>query len=169
MTQNAVAKRQTDLLKLQALREYFDFTQGRPTAETVAEKLGVPVRTVREWLSDNSNNELLDEIVPLWPNMVGARQYASALIPEALGVVAETMRSAKSEKVRMDAAMVLLGLAGVRPPREGEADQGEGEGKRPAVLLNLFLGGGQEPIQVVDGEAREIVVEKPKQIAAGDP
>lgn len=47
---------------------------GRPTAESVAEKLGIPVRTVREWLCDNRNATLLDEIVPLWPNIGSARQ-----------------------------------------------------------------------------------------------
>jgi hypothetical protein len=40
----------------------------------VAEKLGIPVRTVREWLCDNRNATLLDEIVPLWPNIGSARQ-----------------------------------------------------------------------------------------------
>ena len=35
----------------------------------------VPVRTVREWLADNNTNaKLLDEIVPLWPNIGSARQ-----------------------------------------------------------------------------------------------
>lgn len=47
--QKLVARRQTDALKLEALRAYFDFREGRPTAETVAEKLDIPVRTVRKW------------------------------------------------------------------------------------------------------------------------
>jgi hypothetical protein len=33
------------------------------------------------------------------------------------------------------------------------------------VLLNLFLGGSKEPIQVVDGEAREITIEPPVRLA----
>lgn len=50
---------------VEALRAYFDLREGRPTAESVAEKLCIPVRTVRNWLADNANDELLDEIVPL--------------------------------------------------------------------------------------------------------
>ena len=162
---NLISKRQTDALKVEALRAYFDFRDGRPTAENVAEKLNLPVRTVREWLADNSNGELLDEIVPLWPNIGSARQYASEHVQEALQTMVELMRSGKSEKVRMDAAATLLALAGVRPvdgameekPAQGEAQQ------RPAVLLNLFLGGGSEPVRVVDGQAR--VVGKPVRLA----
>jgi hypothetical protein len=86
---NIISRRQGDALKLEVLREYFDFREGRPTAETVAEKLGIPVRTVREWLADNHNAELLDDIVPLWPNMAGARQYTSDRVPEALRTLVE--------------------------------------------------------------------------------
>lgn len=166
--QNAVAKRQTNVLKLEALRAYFDFTEGRPTAESVAEKIGVPVRTVREWLSDDSNAEILDEIVPLWPNMVEARQYASSYVDAALKTIVSVMTTSKSDPVRLQAAQIVLGLAGVKPPKENEDTKNEGDGKRPAVLLNLFLGGGQERIEVVDGEAREIVVENVKQLGSGD-
>jgi hypothetical protein len=41
--------------------------EGRPTAESVAQKLGLSVHTVKAWLADNANAEILDEIVPLWP------------------------------------------------------------------------------------------------------
>ncbi len=121
----------------------------------MAEKLGIPVRTVREWLADNSNAEILDEIVPLWPNIGSARQYASDHVQEALQTMVELMRSGKSEKVRMDAAATLLALAGVRPT-DGTVEErpAQGEAQRPAVLLNLFLGGGSEPVRVVESQAR---------------
>ncbi len=96
----------------------------------------------------------------------GARQFASEHVPEALQVLVELMRNAKSEKARLDAAMTLLALAGVRPADSIEEKSAEGEKtERPAVLLNLFLGGSQEPIQVIDGEAREITMEKPVRLA----
>lgn len=69
MDRNLISQRQTDALKLEALRVYFDFREGRPTAESVADKLGIPVRTVRDWLADNANGKLLDEIVPLWQKL----------------------------------------------------------------------------------------------------
>ena len=155
---NLVVQRQTDALKLEVLREYFDFREGRPTAETVSEKLGIPVRTVREWLCDNNNAKLLDEIVPLWPNIGSARQYASDNVPEALRTIVELMRSAKSEKVRLDATTTLLALAGVRPADGVEEEKPAGhEQQRPAVLLNLFLGGGEgKPIRVIEGQARTV-------------
>jgi hypothetical protein len=52
----------SDALKLEMLRLYFDFRAGRPTAESVADQLGIPVR---KWLAENYNAELMDEIVPL--------------------------------------------------------------------------------------------------------
>lgn len=64
---NLVVQRQTDTLKLEVLPQILDFREGRPTAETVAEKLGISAGLVRQWLADNHNAELLDEIVPLWP------------------------------------------------------------------------------------------------------
>ena len=136
MDRNVISQRQTDALKLETLRAYFDFREGRPTAETVAEKLGIPVRTVRDWLSDNRNGELLDELVPLWPNIGSARQFASEHVQEALQTMVELMRSGKSEKVRMDAAATLLALAGVRPV-DGAVEEKptQGEAQRPAVLL----------------------------------
>ena len=164
MDRNIVSQRQTDALKLEALRLYFDFRQGRPTAESVAEKLGIPVNTVREWFSDKANAELLDEIVPLWPNIGSARQFASEHVQEALQTMVEMMRSGKSEKVRMDAAATLLALAGVRPV-DGAVEEkpAQTEAQRPAVLLNLFLGGGSEPVRIVEGEAR--VVGQPDRLA----
>jgi ATP-dependent Lon protease len=42
MDRNLISQRQIDALKLEALRAYFDFRGGRPTAEGVAEKLGIP-------------------------------------------------------------------------------------------------------------------------------
>ena len=123
MERNLISQHQTNALKLEALRAYFDFREGRPTAETVADKLGIPVRTVREWLGDNHNGKLLDEIVPLWPNIGSARQFASDHVPEALQVMAELMRSAKSEKVRLDATSTLLALAGVRSPQDASEEK----------------------------------------------
>ena len=66
------------------------------------------------------------------------------------------MRSAKSEKVRLDATTTLLALAGVRPAEGVEEEKPAGsEQQRPAVLLNLFLGGGDaKPIRVIEGQAR---------------
>ncbi len=95
MDRNVISQRQTDALKLETLRAYFDFREGRPTAETVAEKLGIPVRTVRDWLADNRNGELLDELVPLWPNIGSARQFASEHAQEALETLVSLMRSTK--------------------------------------------------------------------------
>ena len=157
MDRNLISQRQIDALKLEALRLYFDFREGRPTAENVADKLGIPVRTVREWFADNGNAELLDEIVPLWPNIGSARQFASDHVQEALQTMVDLMRSSKSEKVRMDAAGTLLALAGVRPV-DGTVEEKptQAETQRPAVLLNLFLGGGSEPVRVVEGQARPV-------------
>ncbi len=52
MDRNLISQRQIDALKLEALRAYFDFRGGRPTAESVADKLVIPVRTVREWFAN---------------------------------------------------------------------------------------------------------------------
>lgn len=46
MDRNLIAQCQIDALKLQVLRAYLDFRGGRPTAESVAEKQGIAVRTV---------------------------------------------------------------------------------------------------------------------------
>jgi hypothetical protein len=85
-------------------------------------------------------------------------------VQEALQTMVELMRSGKSEKVRMDAATTLLALAGVRPV-DGMVEEklAQSEAQRPAVLLNLFLGGGSEPMRVVDGQVR--VVGKPVRLA----
>ena len=79
-------------------------------------------------------------------------------MPEALRTIVELMRSAKSEKVRLDATTTLLSLAGVRPVDGVEEEKPtESEAKRPAVLLNLFLGGGEDrPIRVIESQAREL-------------
>lgn len=165
MDRNIVSQRQTDALKLEALRAYFDFREGRPTAESVAEKLGVSVHTVRDWLADNRNGELLDEIVPLWPNIGTARQFASEHAQEALQTLVSLMRTTKNERVRLEATTTLLGLAGVRPANiAGDEKSQTGEQQRPAVLLNLFLGGGQTGhIQVIEGKLPE--AGKPVRIA----
>ncbi len=93
----------------------------------------------------------------MWPNIGSARQFASEHVQEALQTMVELMRAGKSEKVRMDAAATLLALAGVRPvDRAVEEKPTQGEAQRPAVLLNLFLGGGSEPVRVVDGQARDV-------------
>lgn len=157
-SRSVVVQRQADALRLEVLRAYFDFSNGRPTAESVAEKLNIPVRTVRDWLADGRNAELLDEIVPLWPNITSARQFASEHVEAALNTMVDLMLNARGEKVRLEAATTLLGLAGVRPT-EGAAPaakaQEQEEQVRPAVLLNLFVGGGAEPVRVVDGTFHE--------------
>ncbi len=166
MDRNIISQRQTDALKVEALRAYFDFREGRPTAESVAEKLGIPVRTVRDWLSDNSNGELLDEIVPLWPNIGSARQFASEHAQEALQTLVSLMRSTKNERVRLEATTTLLALAGVRPAHIATDEKPTtSEQQRPAVLLNLFLGGGQTgQIQVIEGKVLDGA--KPVRLAA---
>ncbi len=168
MDRNLISQRQIDALKLEALRAYFDSRRGRGPAHRRGRgerSCEVPVRTVREWFADNSNGDLLDEIVPLWPNIGSARQFASDHVQEALQTMVELMRSGKNEKVRMDAAATLLALAGVRPT-DGAVEEkpAQGEAQRPAVLLNLFLGGGSEPVRVVEGEARP--VGKPVRLAS---
>lgn len=161
MDRNAIAEQQATALKLEVLRAYFDFRDGRPTAEQVAQQLNLPLATVRKWLADERNASLLDQVVPLWPNIGGAREFASEHVPEALQVVADTMRGRHGArpKDRYEAARFLLALAGVRPSDSPADPQSEAEGqKRPAVLLNLFLtgGSGEKAIQVVEGEAREL-------------
>lgn len=165
MDRNLISQHQIDALKLEALRAYFDFRGGRPTAETVAEKLGVSVHTVRDWLADNRNGDLLDEIVPLWPNIGSARQFASEHAHEALQTLVSLMRTTKNERVRLEATMTLLGLAGVRPSHIATDEKPQtGEQQRPAVLLNLFLGGGQTGhIEVIEGKLSE--AGKPVRIA----
>jgi hypothetical protein len=124
----------------------------------VAEKLGIPVRTVRDWPADNRNGELLDEIVPLWPNISSARQFTSDHAHEALQTLVSLMRTTKDERVRLEVTTTLLALAGVRPSNiAGDEKPKTGEQQRPAVLLNLFLGGGEDrQIRVVDGQVREV-------------
>lgn len=165
---NEISTAQSNSLKLEVLREYFNFSEGkRPTAESVAEKLGLSSATVKKWLADNQNIELLDEITPIWQNVSSGRQVATEHLPEAFQVIIDTMRKSKSEKLRLEAAMIFLNLAGVKAPTGPADGKGEGDGKRPAVLLNLFLGGTGEPVQIVNGEAREIRVEKPEVKALG--
>jgi len=165
MDRSITSKRQTDALKIEALRAYFDFREGRPTAESVAEKLGIPVRTVRDWLADNRNGKLLDELVPLWPNIGSARQFASEHAQEALETLVSLMRSTKNERVRLEATTTLLALAGVRPAHITSDEKPQtSEQQRPAVLLNLFLDGGQtEHIQVIEGQVTN--TDKPVRIA----
>jgi hypothetical protein len=160
---NEIATAQTNSFKLEVLRSYFSLIDGkRPTAEVLAAKYGMSVSTIRSWIKDNSNAELLEEITPVWQNVGSGRQFATDHLPEALQVIVDTMRTSKSEKLRMDAAAMILQLAGVKAPTGKEEEKADGEAKRPAVLLNLFLGGTGEPVQIVDGKVREIRVEKPE-------
>lgn len=158
---NEIATKQSHALKLEVLRAYFDFSGGkRPTAETIAEKFGLSVPTVRWWIKDDANAELLEQVTPIWQNVGSGRQFATDHLPEALQVILDTMRTTKSEKRRMEAAQVILNLAGVKAPTGKEEKEVDGETKRPAVLLNLFLGGTGEPVQIVDGKVREIKVDR---------
>lgn len=160
---NEIATSQANSFKLEVLRAYFNFSNGkRPTAEDLAEQFGMSVSTIRSWIKDNGNAELLEEITPIWQNVGSGREFATKHLPEAMQVVVDTMRTSKSEKLRMEAAMVIFQLAGVKAPTGKEEEKADGEAKRPAVLLNLFLGGTGEPVQIVDGEVREIKVEKPE-------
>ena len=59
--------------------------------------------------------------------------------------------------MRLDATRTLLALAGVRPADDAGEERAASDlqQQRPAVLLNLFVGGGEDKgIQVIDGEAR---------------
>ena len=51
-----------------------------------------------------------------------------------------------------------MALAGVRSPQDASEDKpAESKPQRPAVLLNLFLGGGEDKlIRVIEGQAREV-------------
>lgn len=160
--QSLITARQSDALKVEALRRYFDFTKGgRPTAETVALDMGLPVSTVRTWLADNSNAEILNEIVPLWPNVGSARQYASAHVQQALETIVGVMNDPKGNAMaKVNAANFILALAGVRPT-DGDDEKPAEDGAKPAVLLNLYLGGGEvvpniRVERVVDAEYREL-------------
>ncbi len=57
-------------MRLEALRRYFDFSNGRPAAACIARAMDLPVDTVESWLSDPDNAQSLDEVVPLWPNLL---------------------------------------------------------------------------------------------------
>lgn len=157
--QNMVARRQGEALRLEVLRRYFDFRDGRPTAAKIAEEMELSPDTVETWLADPDNAHLLDEIVPLWPNLGGAREFASEQVIESLTVIRDVMRGSMPEtkpKDRLEAAKFLLALAGVRPSDQVQPEPAPTvEQKRPAVLLNLFLGGSPEKdIRVIDGEVR---------------
>lgn len=155
-----INEQQTAAAKLEVLRAYFDFRDGRPTAEMVSERTGIPIWTVREWLSDNENARLLDDVVPLWPMQGGARQYAADHVPEALQTIVDIMRSASSARDRLVAARTLLGLAGIQP-NQGQAQE---EGavateKKAPVLLNLFVGGLGSPQRAVPLVVTEDIIE----------
>ena len=143
--QNMITKRQSEALRLEVLRRYFDFSHGRPTGASIAEAMGLSPDTVETWLADPDNAYLLDEIVPLWPNLGGAREFASEQVIESLTAIRDVMRGSLpgvKAKDRLEAAKFLLALAGVRPSDQYEPEpESAVEQKRPAVLLNLFLGG----------------------------
>ena len=115
----------------------------------MAEKLGIPAGLVRQWLADNHNAELLDEIVPLWPNIGSARQYAKS----RAGSIAEPRRIDALSQEREGAPGrhdYPVALAGVRPTEGVEEEKPASlEQQRPAVLLNLFLGSSEQPIRTV--------------------
>ena len=78
------------------------------------------------------------------------------------------MRSAKSEKVRLDVTTTLLALAGVRPADGVEEENPPGaEQQRPAVLLNLFLGGGEDKPTSARAPAHSGVLRKAQVHGAG--
>ena len=77
-------------------------------------------------------------------------------MPKTLQTIVELMRSPKGEKVRSDATTTLMTLAGVRPAAGVEEEKPAGTQQQPAVLLNLFLGGEDKPILVIEGKAREV-------------
>ena len=66
--QNAIARRSTEELRLEALRRYCDFRQGRPTVASVARDMGIPYSTVRKWFSGPDIARLVSEIEPQWPD-----------------------------------------------------------------------------------------------------
>jgi hypothetical protein len=146
-------------LKLQALRHYFDFSDGRPSTEDVAKKMDLPVRTIQSWFADDSIGELVKHVVPVWQNTQSAHMWASEHWIEALENVLKVMRSTKSDAARLQAASIIMGLAGVTNPKGDVEREEKGEQKRPPVLVNLFVGGapvGGAAPEIVDAEVRQL-------------
>ena len=159
--QNAIARRQSDALRLDALRRYFDFSNGRPTAAGIARDMDLPVDTVESWLSDPDNAHFLDEVVPLWPNLGRARDVASRHAEQMLQLCID-IANGRVERARaadrLKAAQFVLAIAGVRPVENDERQLDSGDTNQSAIVVSVNIGGipAPEPMDVIDGQARVI-------------
>ncbi len=159
--QNAIARRQSDALRLDALRRYFDFSNGRPTAVGIARDMDLPVDTVESWLSDPDNAHFLDEVVPLWPNLGRARDVASRHAEQMLQLCLD-IANGRVERARaadrLKAAQFVLAIAGVRPVDKDERQSDGGDTNHSAIVVSVAIGGvpASESVNVIDGQARVI-------------
>ena len=157
--QNAIAKRQSDALRLEALRRYFDFSNGRPTAVSIARDMDLPPDTVETWLSDPDNAYFLDEVVPLWPNVGRARDVASRHAEQMLQLCLD-IANGRVERARaadrLKAAQFVLAIAGVRPVENDERQLDGGDVNQSAIVVSVNIGGipAPEPMDVIDGTSR---------------
>lgn len=163
--QNAIAKRQSDALRLEALRRYFDFSNGRPTAVSIARDMDLPPDTVETWLSDPDNAYFLDEVVPLWPNVGRARDVASRHAEQMLQLCLD-IANGRVERARaadrLKAAQFVLAIAGVRPVEQDERQTDQTTTYPPPIVVSVKIGGtpASEPFDVIDGVARLISAEE---------
>ncbi len=157
--QNAIAKRQSDALRLEVLRRYFDFSNGRPTAAGIARAMDLPVDTVESWLSDPDNAQFLDEVVPLWPNLGRARdvasRYAEQMLQLCIDIANGHVERARAAD-RLKAAQFVLAIAGVRAAEREERQMDETSSQ--AIVVSVQVGGvpAPEPVDVIDGQSRVV-------------
>lgn len=153
--QNAIARRQSDALRLDALRRYFDFSNGRPTAVSIARDMDLPTDTVESWLSDPENAHFLDEVVPLWPNVGRARDIASRHAEQMLQLCLD-IANGRVERTRaadrLKAAQFVLAIAGVRPVEREEQQAEERSAVISPIMVSVQVGGtpASEPVDVFD-------------------
>jgi hypothetical protein len=157
--QNAIARRQSDALRLEVLRRYFDFSSGRPTAASIAREMDLPTDTVETWLGDPDNAQFLDEVVPLWPNLGRARdvasRYAEQMLQLCIDIANGHVERARAAD-RLKAAQFVLAIAGVRAAEQEERKIEEP--KSNAIIVSVQVGGtpATEPLDVIDGQSRVV-------------
>ncbi len=154
--QNAIARRQSDALRLEVLRRYFDFSRGRPTAAGIAREMDLPTDTVETWLSDPDNAQFLDEVVPLWPNLGRARdvasRYAEQMLQLCIDIANGHVERARAAD-RLKAAQFVLAIAGVRATEQEERKPEQPQSN--AIIVSVQVGGvpATEPLDVIDGQS----------------
>ena len=77
-------------------------------------------------------------------------------MPEALRTIVELMRSAKSEKVRLDATTTLLALAGVRPADGVEEEKPVGGEDKSICVIESQARAAGAPVRLAGEVARAI-------------